>query len=128
VAGRFSGDERAEQAGLIFLGLSSPVGNIEVSWFLTKLRNLSLNFGILITGSDEDRKQAHDVVSKALAGDPACEWRSGLRRGVCSGYTSSGGHIDNSRGGQANSSHSPQPFGIRTPFPHKPLLELRIGQ
>jgi hypothetical protein len=51
---------------------SAPVGSVEVSWFLTKIRNRSLDFGILIaangiTGSDVDRKQAHDVVSKALA-------------------------------------------------------------
>ena len=51
---------------------SAPVGSVEVAWFLTKIRNRYLDFGILIaangiTGSDEDKKQAHDVVSKALA-------------------------------------------------------------
>jgi hypothetical protein len=51
---------------------SQPVGSLEVSWFLTKLENRGLDFGILvaargITGSAEDRKEAHDVVSKALA-------------------------------------------------------------
>lgn len=51
---------------------SSPVGSMEVAWFITKIRNRSLDFGILIaangiTGNDEDKKQAHDVVSKALA-------------------------------------------------------------
>lgn len=51
---------------------SSPVGSMEVNWFLTKIKNRALDFGILIaangiTGSDEDRRQAHDVVSKALA-------------------------------------------------------------
>ena len=51
---------------------SQPVGSMEVSWFLTKIENRGLDFGILIaaggiTGSAEDRKQAHDVVAKALA-------------------------------------------------------------
>ena len=51
---------------------TSPVGSMEVNWFLTKIRNRSLDFGILIaangiTGNAEDRRQAHDVVSKALA-------------------------------------------------------------
>jgi Restriction endonuclease len=51
---------------------SSPVGSMEVNWFLTKIKNRALDFGILIaangiTGSDEDKKQAHDVVSKSLA-------------------------------------------------------------
>ena len=51
---------------------TSPVGSMEVNWFLTKIKNRALNFGILIasngiTGSDEDKKHAHDVVSKALA-------------------------------------------------------------
>lgn len=51
---------------------SSPVGSMEVNWFLTKIRHRALDFGILIaangiTGSDKDKKQAHDVVSKALA-------------------------------------------------------------
>lgn len=51
---------------------SSPVGSMEVSWFLTKIKNRGLDFGILIaangiTGSVEDKKHAHDVISKALA-------------------------------------------------------------
>ena len=51
---------------------SSPVGSMEVNWFLTKIKNRGLDFGILIasngiTGSEQDKKQAHDVVSKALA-------------------------------------------------------------
>ncbi len=50
---------------------TSPVGSMEVTWFLAKIRNRSVDFGILIaangiTGSDEDKKQAHDAVSKAL--------------------------------------------------------------
>ncbi len=51
---------------------TSPVGSMDISWFLIKIRHRSLDFGILIaangiTGSNEDKKQAHDVVSKALA-------------------------------------------------------------
>ncbi len=51
---------------------SNPVGSIEVNWFLTKIQNRSLDFGILIaangiTGNTADKKEAHDVVSKALA-------------------------------------------------------------
>jgi hypothetical protein len=51
---------------------SSPVGSMEVNWFLTKIKNRALDFGILIaangiTGNDEDKRQAHDIVSKALA-------------------------------------------------------------
>jgi hypothetical protein len=51
---------------------SAPVGSLEVSWFLTKIKHRALDFGILIaangiSGSDEDKKQAHDVVSKSLA-------------------------------------------------------------
>jgi Restriction endonuclease len=51
---------------------SKPVGSIEVNWFLTKIENHSVNFGILvaaegITGDAESGKQAHDLVSKALA-------------------------------------------------------------
>jgi hypothetical protein len=50
---------------------SKPVGSEQVAWFLTKIENRSLDFGILlaangITGSAEDGKQAHDLVSKAL--------------------------------------------------------------
>jgi hypothetical protein len=45
---------------------------MEVNWFLPKIKNRALDFGILIaangiTGSDEDKKLAHDVVSKSLA-------------------------------------------------------------
>lgn len=51
---------------------SKPIGSMEVSWFLTKIRNRGLDFGILvaasgITGTAGDRDAAHDVVSKALA-------------------------------------------------------------
>lgn len=51
---------------------SAAVGSMEVSWFLTKIRNRGLDFGILIaangiTGSAADKDAAHDVVGKALA-------------------------------------------------------------
>jgi hypothetical protein len=51
---------------------STPVGSIEVNWFITKIENRGLDFGILIaakgiTGNAEDKRAAHDVVSKALA-------------------------------------------------------------
>jgi hypothetical protein len=51
---------------------SKPIGSIEVNWFLTKIENRGLNFGILvaalgITGDAESGKEAHDLVSKALA-------------------------------------------------------------
>jgi hypothetical protein len=51
---------------------SKPVGSIEVNWFITKIENRGLDFGILIaasgiTGNAEDKRAAHDVVSKALA-------------------------------------------------------------
>src|SRR5205807_7832199 len=51
---------------------TDPVGSAEVNWFLTKLRNRSLDFGILIaangiTGNAADQKQAHDIISKELA-------------------------------------------------------------
>ncbi len=51
---------------------TGTVGSIDVSWFLTKIENRSLDFGILIaangiTGSVDDGKQAHDIASKALA-------------------------------------------------------------
>ena len=50
---------------------AAPVGSMEVNWFITKIRNRALDFGVLIaahgiTGSADDKKQAHDVVSKAL--------------------------------------------------------------
>src|SRR5439155_6930939 len=50
---------------------SKPVGSMEVNWFITKIRNRALNFGILlaakgITGSAQDRDEAHHVVSQAL--------------------------------------------------------------
>lgn len=48
-----------------------PVGSMEVNWFITKIRDRALDFGILIaangiTGSEVDKKNAHDVASKAL--------------------------------------------------------------
>lgn len=51
---------------------NKPVGSMEVNWFISKIESRSLDFGILIaangiTGSQQDRKQAHAVVSKALA-------------------------------------------------------------
>jgi hypothetical protein len=51
---------------------SAAVGSAHVAWFLTKIENRGLDFGILvaangITGDAEDGKQAHDLVSKALA-------------------------------------------------------------
>lgn len=51
---------------------SQPVGSAEVTTFLAKIENRSLNFGVLIaangiTGNASDSKQAHDIVSKALA-------------------------------------------------------------
>jgi len=51
---------------------SSPVGSTEVVRFKDKIESRALNFGILIaangiTGSAEDGKHAHDIVSKALA-------------------------------------------------------------
>jgi hypothetical protein len=50
---------------------SKPVGSMEVSWFLTKIRNCALDFGILlaahgITGSSQDRDEAHHIVAQAL--------------------------------------------------------------
>src|SRR5690606_24841573 len=50
---------------------SSPVGSGEVAWFISKLRNRGLDFGILvsakgITGSDADLSAAHSQVSAAL--------------------------------------------------------------
>jgi hypothetical protein len=47
---------------------SKPVGSIEVSWFLTKIRNRGLDFGILVaaqgvTGDAHDKTAAHDVIS-----------------------------------------------------------------
>ncbi len=51
---------------------SGAVGSSEVAWFLSKIANRSLDFGILIaangvTGNADDAKQAHDIASKALA-------------------------------------------------------------
>ena len=51
---------------------STPVGSSEVTTFVAKIENRALDFGILIaakgiTGSATDSKQAHDIVSKALA-------------------------------------------------------------
>lgn len=51
---------------------SRPVTSSEVSWFLTKIENRALDFGILIapkgiTGDLREKRDAHDIVSKALA-------------------------------------------------------------
>lgn len=51
---------------------SSRVGSIEVAWFLTKLQNRGLDFGILITtlgitGNAADLNAAHNTVAAALA-------------------------------------------------------------
>ena len=51
---------------------SKTVGSMEVSWFLTKIRNRGLDFGILVaangvTGDAHDKTAAHNVVSMALA-------------------------------------------------------------
>jgi hypothetical protein len=51
---------------------TSAVGSIDVNWFISKIENRGLDFGVLvaangITGSTEDKTDAHDVVSKALA-------------------------------------------------------------
>jgi hypothetical protein len=51
---------------------SNRVGSIEVAWFLTKLQNRGLDFGILvttkgITGNAEDLTAAHNTVAAALA-------------------------------------------------------------
>jgi hypothetical protein len=50
---------------------SSRVGSIEVAWFLTKLTNRGLDFGILvtslgITGDAADLTAAHQIVAMAL--------------------------------------------------------------
>jgi hypothetical protein len=50
---------------------SHPVGSIEVAWFLTKLANRGLDFGILvardgITGNAADLTAAHAVIAAAL--------------------------------------------------------------
>jgi len=50
---------------------SQPVGSMEVNWFISKIRNRALDFGILlaakgITGNAQDRAQAHQVVATAL--------------------------------------------------------------
>jgi hypothetical protein len=52
---------------------STPVGSPDVTSFLAKLRNRSLDFGILvaargITGNPEDSTRAHHQVSLALSG------------------------------------------------------------
>lgn len=51
---------------------SRRVGSIEVAWFLTKLQNRGLDFGILvttlgITGNAADLTAAHAVVAASLA-------------------------------------------------------------
>jgi hypothetical protein len=51
---------------------SVAVGSIDVAWFLTKIENRGLDFGIMVaangvTGDAEDRKQAHDIISRFLA-------------------------------------------------------------
>lgn len=51
---------------------SSRVGSVEVAWFLTKLQNRGLDFGILvttlgITGNAADLTAAHATVAAALA-------------------------------------------------------------
>jgi hypothetical protein len=51
---------------------SKPVSSIEVAWFLTKLQNRGLDFGILITtmgitGQSADLTAAHSTVAAALA-------------------------------------------------------------
>ena len=51
---------------------SKPVGSLEVSWFLAKLQNRARNFGVLIAASGitcyvGERREMHDIVSKALA-------------------------------------------------------------
>jgi hypothetical protein len=51
---------------------SNRVGSIEVAWFLTKLQNRGLDFGILvttlgITGNAGDLNAAHSTVAAALA-------------------------------------------------------------
>jgi hypothetical protein len=51
---------------------SNRVGSIEVAWFLTKLQNRGLDFGILvttlgITGNADDLNAAHNTVASALA-------------------------------------------------------------
>ena len=51
---------------------SKPVGSMEVSWFISKIENRGLDFGILvaangITGDSPEKTAAHDIVAKALA-------------------------------------------------------------
>lgn len=51
---------------------SNKVGSAEVAWFLTKLRNRGLDFGILvttlgITGNAQDLTAAHSIVAMELA-------------------------------------------------------------
>lgn len=51
---------------------SRRVGSIEVAWFLTKLQNRGLDFGIFITtlgitGNADDLTAAHNTVAAALA-------------------------------------------------------------
>jgi hypothetical protein len=50
---------------------STPVGSSEVTAFVAKIEHRALDFGILvaangITGNAADRRQAHDIASKAL--------------------------------------------------------------
>jgi hypothetical protein len=51
---------------------SNRVGSIEVAWFLTKLQNRGLDFGILvttlgITGNAQDLTAAHNTIATSLA-------------------------------------------------------------
>lgn len=51
---------------------SKPVGSMEVGWFVSKLEDRGLSFGILvalnsITGSSEERSSAHQTVARALS-------------------------------------------------------------
>jgi hypothetical protein len=51
---------------------SNPVGSMEVSWFVSKLRSRGLDFGVLvaangITGKAADEADAHSIIGKALA-------------------------------------------------------------
>ena len=48
---------------------SNPVGSMEVSWFITKIRDRGLDFGVLVaangvTGDARDKTAAHHVVSE----------------------------------------------------------------
>ncbi|MDQ3705511.1 MAG: restriction endonuclease [Chloroflexota bacterium] len=51
---------------------SAPVSSIEVSWFITKLRNMGLTFGIMIaangvTGNAREQTEAHSLIYNARA-------------------------------------------------------------